>query len=197
MGDEIIYSTENVLTFNNDITIIPIEFKQLSDSSVVLQGLMNSYGSFLTNIKFQYGLTENYGDSITGTPNYVYNYATTLVTSTLSHISPLIRYYARITATNGLKSYYSNSFTFMLSPTGLDSLADKCKVVIYPNPAKDYITIFSEERVDEIEIYDSSGKPSIISNNETEINISQLPKGIYFIQVHVGDHLVMKKMVKN
>lgn len=197
MGNEVIYSTENILKLQRSVVMIPIEFKQLSDSSVLLQGLLNANGNLLTNIKFQYGLTENFGDSITGTPNYIYSYVTSLVSSPLYHLSPSVIYSARITAINGTTRYYSDSFKFRLTPSGLDSLADNSGVVIYPNPAKNYLMINSLKDVDKVEIYDSFGKPSIISSKETKIDISQLQKGIYLIRINMGDKVVTKKLMKN
>ncbi len=198
MGDEVIYSTENILKLKKDIVMIPIEFKQLSDSSVLLQGLVNSNGNFLTNIQFQYGRTENYGDSIIGMPYYIYyNYGTSIISSTLKQISPSVRYYARLTAVNGTTRYYSNSFQFMISSAGNDNLADSSKVTIYPNPASNYLTISSAQEVDKVEIYDPFGKISITSDNEPKVNISTLQKGIYFIRIYTKGSVVTRKMIKN
>jgi hypothetical protein len=197
MGTEVIYSTENILKLRKDIVMIPIEYKQLSDSTVLLQGLLNANGNYLTNIKFQYGRTENYGDSIIGTPYYIYNYGTSLVVSTLCHLSPSVNYYGRITSMNGTTRYYSDSFKFRLTTNGLDSLDDNSAVIIYPNPATNYLMINSLKNVDKVEIFDSYGKPSIISSNETGINIAKLQKGIYLIRIYMGDKVISKKLIKN
>jgi len=196
MGEEIIYSAENVLKLKKDFIMIPIEFKQLSDSSILLQGLLNANGNLLTNVKFQYGLTENYGDSIAGTPNYAYNYGTSLVSSILYHLSPSVNYYGRIMVLNGTTRYYSDPFRFKLSITGVDSSVDNSSLVIYPNPATNNLTINSVDKVDKVEIYDSFGKLSMISN-QTKVNISKLEKGIYLIRVYTGSKITTKKIMKN
>jgi len=196
MGEEIIYSAENVLKLKKDFIMIPIEFKQLSDSSILLQGLLNANGNLLTNVKFQYGLTENYGDSIAGTPNYAYNYGTSLVSSILYHLSPSVNYYGRIMVLNGTTRYYSDPFRFKLSITGVDSSVDNSSLVIYPNPATNNLTINSVDKVDKVEIYDSFGKLSIISN-QTKVNISKLEKGIYLIRIYTGSKITTKKIMKN
>lgn len=197
MGDEVIYSSENMLKLKRDVIMIPIEFKQLSDSSVLLQGLINANGSYLSNIKFRYGLTENFGDSVIARPYSVYNYTTNLVSSTLYNLTPLVKYYARLSTTNGTAMFYSDTFTFTLSDTGLDRLTNDSGVLIYPNPATNYLMINSLKNVDKVEISDLIGKTSITSNNETKINISQLQKGIYLIRIYLGDKVITKKMIKN
>ena len=197
IGNEVIYSTENVLKLRKDIIMIPIEFKQITDSSVLLQGLLNANGNYLSNIKFQYGLTENFGDSVMAMPYSIYNYTTNLVSSSLNHLTPRVKYYARLSTTNGTAMFYSNTFTFILSDTRLDSLIDDSGVLIYPNPATNYLIIISLKNVDKVEISDWIGKTSIISNNETKINISQLQKGIYLLRIYQGDKVITKKIMKN
>lgn len=197
MGSELIYGSENILKLNRGIVMIPIEHKQLSDSSIVLQGLLNSNGSLLTNIRFQYGLTENFSDSIIAIPYNIYNVGTNLVSSTIYRLSPSVNYYARLTATNGLTRYYSDLFKFRINANVLDSITDSSGVLIFPNPATNYLTINSIKKVDKVEIYDSFGKLSIISGNQTKINISQLPKGINFIRIYTEDKVVTKKLIKN
>lgn len=197
MGDEVIYSTENILKLKRDIVMIPIEFKQLSESSVLLQGLINGNGSYLRNIKFHYGPTENLGDSVLATPYYAYNNITNLVSSPLYHLTPKLKYYARISTTNGTAMFYSDIFTFIISDTGLDSLEDDPEILIYPNPATNYLMINSLKTVNKVEISDLMGKTSITSNNETKINISQLQKGVYLIHIYLADKVITKKMIKN
>ncbi|MBN1251016.1 MAG: endonuclease [Bacteroidales bacterium] len=57
---------------------------------------------------------------------------------------------------------------------------------IYPNPAKDFINIESENQINKIEILSINGqnlKTEIINNSKAKINISELPKGIYFLNL--------------
>lgn len=197
MGDEVIYSTENLLKLKRDIIMIPIEYKQLSDSSVLLQVLVNANGSYLRNIKFHYGLTENFGDSVFTTHYSIYSNITNLVSSSLYHLTPKLKYYARLSCSNGTAMFYSDIFTFILSDTGLDSQKEDSEILIYPNPATNYLMINSLKTVDKVEIYDLMGKTSITSNNETKINISHLQKGIYLIHIYLADKVITKKIMKN
>ena len=197
LGKEVIYSVENILKLKRSVVMIPIETNQLTDSSIILRGLVNANGIYLTNIRFQYGLTKNLGDSLFGTPNYIYNYGTNLVTSTLKHLTPGLTYQARITATNGTIRYYSDVFTFTLSPTATDTLNDDAFVSIYPNPAINYVLVKSVKPLNKVEIYDSFGKLLLITKNNSYINISELHKGIYLVRIYFGDQNVTKKLIIN
>ena len=196
LGKDVIYSAENILKLKRSVVMVPIETKQLSDSSIILNGLVNGNGTYLTNIRFQYGLTTNFGDSISGTPYYVYNYGTSLVSSTLRHLTPGLRYQARISATNGTVRYDSDVFTFTLYTTETDSLNDVAGISIYPNPAIDYVLIKSLRPVTKVDIYDSFGKLLLITENNNYISISHLQKGIYFVRIYLGDKQVTKKLIK-
>lgn len=197
LGTEVIYSTENILNLKRNVVMIPIESKQLSDSSIILRGLVNSNGIYLTNIKFQYGLTKNFGDSIIGTPYYTYNYGTNLVSSTLKHLIPGVYYYACISATNGTVRYYSDVFTFTFFSTVLDSLKNDERTIIYPNPATNFLLIKSDKIVSKVEISDTFGKLLLTTENASKIDISSLSKGIYLIRIFIEDQLVTKKFIKN
>lgn len=58
---------------------------------------------------------------------------------------------------------------------------------VYPNPSSDFLKIVGEEKLDRIRIYNFSGQQVFnfkINKFESEINISDLPPGGYFINVN-------------
>lgn len=68
---------------------------------------------------------------------------------------------------------------------------------VYPNPAKDFITVRCEQRIEFIEIADLTGKLHMQSN-ENQVNVSQLNKGLYILKVHTYDGGTLKmKFLKN
>ncbi|MFZ0599416.1 MAG: T9SS type A sorting domain-containing protein [Flavobacterium sp.] len=70
---------------------------------------------------------------------------------------------------------------------------------IYPNPTKDIINIgnFNEESVNSIKIIDLAGKLILKqSNNLEQINLSQIPQGIYIIQIQSEGKIFNQKIVK-
>ena len=55
---------------------------------------------------------------------------------------------------------------------------------VFPNPARDHIQIYSEERIDAIHILDMIGKLVYISPHpEPYVNIGDLKSGMYHLQL--------------
>jgi len=73
-------------------------------------------------------------------------------------------------------------------------------IKIFPNPAKDKITILSQaEQNRYLHIYNLFGETvlqkKLISNNEI-INISYLPKGLYIIKIKISNETYLRKLIK-
>ncbi len=80
---------------------------------------------------------------------------------------------------------------------------DKAIITIYPNPAKEEITINNGTNANQIVIYDGIGrsvfKSTIVSNNITQMSINNLQNGLYFytllqdsVMVYSGKIVVQK-----
>ncbi len=73
-------------------------------------------------------------------------------------------------------------------------------ISIYPNPAKDLLTIQAGSDINAVTIYDLQGKTihSIDSNSEkVSINISDLNNGVYFLKITTEKGEEVKKIIKN
>lgn len=72
---------------------------------------------------------------------------------------------------------------------------------IYPNPTKDNLYIKTEMNVEEINIYDIYGRlrhsTSDKSDMSVQINVSDLNKGIYFIEINTDKDNIIKKFIKD
>lgn len=68
-------------------------------------------------------------------------------------------------------------------------------LTIYPNPVNDYIHVETMciSSVQRIDLYDITGK-LMISSTETEINVSELESGIYFVNILTEKGSVTKKI---
>ena len=80
-------------------------------------------------------------------------------------------------------------------PQGIDE-NENIAISVYPNPAHDYIhvetmCISSLQRID---LYDITGR-KVLSSTETEINVSTLPKGVYFISVYTDNQKIVEKII--
>lgn len=68
--------------------------------------------------------------------------------------------------------------------TGIDSNQNK-ELKLYPNPVKDMLTVEGAELGEKIKIYSSTGaliKTEVITNTSIQVEVSDLAKGMYFIQ---------------
>ena len=75
-------------------------------------------------------------------------------------------------------------------------------VSVYPNPARDVITLQINEQIlaaSSLEIYNQVGQKmmsTIISQPTFQLNVSTLSKGIYYIKINDGQNRTMSKLLK-
>ncbi len=76
----------------------------------------------------------------------------------------------------------------------------KNKMVLFPNPADSYIVVQSENPIGTIRLYDLSGKELksffSVQNKRFRIDITTLPKGVYFIKTASAEEAGLMKFVK-
>ena len=86
--------------------------------------------------------------------------------------------------------------------TGLNEISYFSEFLnIYPNPSNDNITISSPSLtgITQLSIFNVSGKKIIdrqLTVNENRIDISTLPRGVYFVRVQNEKMVEVGKMVK-
>lgn len=82
---------------------------------------------------------------------------------------------------NGLCSTANVEIT-LKSLTSISELETKENISIYPNPTSENITIATENELKTVTIYSTTGKKLKFSN-ENQINLQDLAKGVYFVEV--------------
>ena len=68
--------------------------------------------------------------------------------------------------------------------------------ILYPNPALDILNVKSQGIIDSIRIY-SLGGILIKDSLNNSISVSELPAGIYFVEINEGANSITKKFVKS
>ena len=73
----------------------------------------------------------------------------------------------------------------------------KDNITIYPNPATNVITIFSN-KVSAVKVYNNIGQLILTQHNTNEINVSKLTNGIYILSVEISaGNIIQKKITIN
>jgi len=68
---------------------------------------------------------------------------------------------------------------------------------VYPNPSSDFININTKEKINSIEIYDTTGRKVISEiNSKNQIDVRKLLKGIYYIRVNTDSKNLTSKFIK-
>ena len=93
----------------------------------------------------------------------------------------------------------SSCMTFtIVSAVGIKENNINNNISIYPNPVKNQLTITSDnEKVNNIKIMDVTGKTlNVFAGNTTTINVSDLAKGLYFLQIQTEKGIAVKRFIK-
>jgi len=73
----------------------------------------------------------------------------------------------------------------------------KIKLTVSPNPAKDFLQLDINEKIEKIGIYDESGR--LVSSpdiNQNRINVSKLKSGVYYLSTLINGKTLNTKFVK-
>ena len=74
--------------------------------------------------------------------------------------------------------------------TSVEEVTSKCNV--YPNPAQDILNV--EGIFVSVEIYDVFGKLALASSNKSEIDISTLANGSYYVNILTENSVIKRKV---
>ena len=69
--------------------------------------------------------------------------------------------------------------------------------MLYPNPTTGILSLY-RDNIDVpvyIKVMDSSGK-ILIESNESTVDISQYPQGLYFVESYLGGKVSIHKVIK-
>lgn len=101
-------------------------------------------------------------------------------------------------ADNATNRYYIDDIVFSQGQLSVQSL-ETLGFNSYPNPVKNNLTLSANENITKVSIYNVIGQevkslqPNALS---TEINMSNLDSGAYFVKVNIGDTVGTIKVIK-
>lgn len=185
-----IYSEEQVFNFTQDIILVAGTMDTPNKKAIQLKGLINSYHIYLTDIHFEYGLTENFGSSVEGSPDVTYGYDSNEIVATINDPLPNQTYYYRLVANKNGTLIYSETYKFTTGTLSISDVDLDKSISVYPNPSNGKIFIDSRlhHEIRSIEFYDLQGilkyvQPSVKGALDP-IDVSGIPKGIYILKIH-------------
>jgi len=115
-----------------------------------------------------------------GTGEYTYSWSNDATAASIEELE-VGEYTVTVTDENGCS--IEESFTIGGVTANAESLSNA--IIIFPNPAKDIIQIEHDKEAKLIQLYDARGKilnEMNLDGSKSEINVSQLPAGLYFIK---------------
>ncbi|MBO6880934.1 T9SS type A sorting domain-containing protein [Winogradskyella sp.] len=86
--------------------------------------------------------------------------------------------------------------SFNFSTLGIDDVVEQgLSVSVYPNPASEFITVEASFHIDDIELFDITGKQVLKTVQTNAIKVSHLPNGIYLLKIVTNKGSLTKKLV--
>jgi len=97
------------------------------------------------------------------------------------------------------KYFFLLFFLFTFSFSFSQTTEKMKKVRLYPNPAKTFFSVDAKEvKIVKVEVYSLIGiKEREIHSHFKNINIDNLPKGIYMVKIYSRKGYVVKKLIKS
>lgn len=84
------------------------------------------------------------------------------------------------------------------TPLNVEFVKENAQIDIFPNPASSFLNIISaDNEIQEVEIIDNNGKliSSYKNTNMNHIDVSGLPKGVYFVRVILEQMTITNKVI--
>jgi len=202
-NNESIYSDIVVFNLSRDIVLLSGSVEETSKGTLELNGLINSYGADLTDVHFEYGITDNLGLKVIATPSTIDDYKTNLATASINNPKSNQTYFYKLGVTYNGDVIYSDLYQYTTGTLNTTVFPNNKQISIYPNPAKElvYVELKNNDVISNIEIYNALGQPIHIekkfNSSTSKIDISVLDKGLYFLKInYLSDDILFKNFVK-
>jgi hypothetical protein len=97
-----------------------------------------------------------------------------------------------VTDFNNISTYKNIDFNVNESTSNLNNQSDE--FILFPNPTYGKINIQTNEKIENIKVFDIKGK-FIINFSENTVDLSNQESGIYFLQIQTDKGLYNRKII--
>ena len=154
------------------------------------------YDSIFCALPERSGIGDDYGWFVLYSESFPSSYNTVIATNSQNAISK-----GWYVLNRNIEIMPPTTGTFDCKSIGTDDVQlDFVEAKVYPNPAIDYLSIETKERVQRFEVYDALGRnviSKIPNQNNFSIDISNLEQGIYILKLQTKEGIGSYKIVKN
>ena len=106
-------------------------------------------------------------------------------------------YIAFVNITNdGFKLYIDDIHAWINDPVSVNELYQNNAVSIYPNPTKGIFSVECESQIQKVIVSNSFGQ-IVFTTEQTKIDLSNYPNGIYFLKIETISGSTINKVIKN
>ncbi len=184
-------------TINPPVIGVPSLLSPASNAKNVPVGPVTLAWSFASNA-LEYEAVVSDESTFT---NIIASGKTTGTGSIFSGVQPNTRYYWRVRGLNGtaVGPWSGGRWFETAPPVGMEEKIQVKGFVMYPNPARDLVTIKAEEEM-LISIKDIQGKTILVQTEktkETSINTAEWPNGMYIISIETEAGMSHQQLIIN
>lgn len=92
---------------------------------------------------------------------------------------------------NGQSVYFDINVKMNYVEDGIEE--NQISIAVYPNPATNFIHVVTCNGTS-VQIFNSVGQ-LVLTTEETDINVSELSKGVYFVRVNINENIATQRLI--
>ena len=94
-------------------------------------------------------------------------------------------------SSNGQSVNFDINVRMNFVPDGIEE--NQISIAVYPNPATDFIHVVTCNGAS-VQMFNAVGQ-QVLSTEETDINVSELPRGVYFVRVNLNGNIATQRLI--
>jgi len=94
--------------------------------------------------------------------------------------------------------FYVKKGTDTTQHAGINTLNAEHNLVVYPNPTTGQFYVKNINKGDRIEVYSITGAKLMekeVTQNFVTVNLSEYNSGVYFVKIHTGNKIIVRKLI--